>query len=112
MGTIHYGTDDAGISIDDETMAHVAAVVVAKLRRREPFLLTTVSAGGREAVWVHEASTLRWVYETQESIALDKARLEAMVRETNRPSGLAVECLGRPLRAVSTIGAAPLEVAA
>ena len=106
MGTMHYGTDEAGITIEDETLAHVAAVVVAKLRRREPFLLTTVSAASRESVWVHEASTLRWAYETQDAITLDKARLEAMVRDTNRPSGLSVECLGRPLAAVSQLGVA------
>lgn len=100
---MHYGADQAGISIDDETLAHVAAVVVAKLRRREPFLLTTASTGGREAVWVHEASALRWAYETREAITLDKARLEAMVRDTNRPSGLTVECLGRPLAAVELV---------
>lgn len=107
MGTMHYGNDDAGIQIDDDVLAHVAAVVVAKLRRREPFLLTTLSAGGRESVWIHEASTLRWAYESGDAIALDKGRLEAMVRDTNRPSGLTVECLGRPLAAVEQ-----LEVAA
>lgn len=106
MGTMHYGGDEAGITIDDTTLAHVAAVVVAKLRRREPFLLTTVSSAGREAVWVHESSTLRWAYETPEAIALDKRRLEEMVRETNRPTGLAVECLGRTLSAVAPVGVA------
>ncbi|SDH59368.1 DUF7882 family protein [Agrococcus jejuensis] len=107
MGTMHYGNDEAGIQIDDDVLAHVAAVVVAKLRRREPFLLTTVSAGGRESVWIHEASTLRWAYASDVAAPLDKARLERMVRDTNRPTGLTVECLGRPLAAVET-----LEVAA
>lgn len=103
MGTMHYGSDEAGITIDDDTLAHVVAVVVAKLRRREPFLLTTVTSAGREAVWLHESSTLRWAYETTEAIALDTRRLEDMVRETNRPSGLAVECLGRTLSAVASM---------
>ena len=103
MGTMHYGTDGDGIQVDDDVLAHVAAVAVAKLRRREPFLLTTVSAGGRESVWIHEASTLRWSYESTDAAPLDKARLESMVRDANRPSGLTVECLGRPLAAVESL---------
>ena len=106
MGTMHYGNDEVGIAIDDETLAHVAAVVVAKLRRREPFLLTTVSAGGRESVWIHDASTLRWTYGAAANPQLDKERLEAMVRDTNRPTGLTVESLGRSLAAVDRIAVA------
>ena len=90
MGTLHYGSAVA-IPIDDLTLHHLAAVVVAKLRRTEPFLLTVVTASGREALWIHAASTLRFAYESAADVALDRERLEAMVRETNRPSGLVVD---------------------
>jgi len=90
MGTLHYGTADTGIEIDDETLAHVAAVTVAKLRRHEPFLLTCASESGREAIWMHTASTVRFAYSTGAQITLDKVRLEAMVRDTNRLSGFTV----------------------
>ena len=90
MGTLYYGNDEAGISIDDETLAHLAAVTVAKLRRHEPFLLTCASDAGRDAVWMHTAATVRFAYASEEQVPLDKARLEAMVRDTNRSTGLTV----------------------
>ena len=41
MGTLRYGTgDDSTFEMEDADLAHLAAVVTAKLRRREPFLLT------------------------------------------------------------------------
>ncbi|MFC7430872.1 MULTISPECIES: RNA polymerase subunit sigma [unclassified Agrococcus] len=91
MGTLHYGIADAGIRIDDETLAHLAAVMVAKLRRHEPFLLTCRSESSREAIWLHGASTVRFSYDEPAPTTLDKARLEAMVKESNRPTGLVLE---------------------
>lgn len=93
MGTLKYGNgDDATFLMDDTDLAHLAAVVTAKLRRREPFLLTCGSEASRQSVWIHESSTLVYAYSSAESIDLDRARLEAMVLDTNRPSGLAVRC--------------------
>ncbi|SDH72474.1 DUF7882 family protein [Agrococcus jejuensis] len=107
MGTLKYGNgDDATFTMDDVDLAHLAAVVTAKLRRREPFLLTCRSETTRQSIWIHEASTLVYGYETPAAIDLDRARLEAMVVDTNRPTGLTVRCEARALHAVGALAAA------
>lgn len=107
MGTFKYGTgDDATFTMDDVDLAHLAAVVTAKLRRREPFLLTLRSEATRQSIWIHEASTLVYGYATPDSIDLDRPRLEAMVADTNRPTGLTVRCEAPALHAVDALAAA------
>ena len=101
MGTLKYGAgDDATFAMDDADLAHLATVVTAKLRRREPFLLTCRSESARQSVWIHEASTLVYAYGSASGLDLDRARLEAMVLDTNRPSGLTVGVDAPLLRAV------------
>lgn len=91
MGTLHYGTsDETSFAIDDETLAHLAAVVVAKLRRQEAFMLSIDSADGRESLWIHPSSMLRWSYAPGEQPALDRDRLDEMMRHAHRPGGLAL----------------------
>lgn len=107
MGTLRYGNgDDATFQMDDGDLAHLAAVVTAKLRRREPFLLTCRSETSRQSVWIHEASTLVYGYASADAIDLDRTRLEAMVADTNRPTGLTVRCEARALHAVDALVAA------
>ncbi|MFM2475371.1 DUF7882 family protein [Burkholderia cenocepacia] len=90
MGTLTYDGAAEPFEVDDALLAHLEAVIVAKLRRREPFLLTFVSDDARSAVWIHESSDLRCSYETGTRVDLDRARLEAMVRDSHHASGLVV----------------------
>jgi len=107
MGTLKYGHgDDATFEMDDADLAHLAAVVTAKLRRREPFLLTCRSESTRQSIWIHEASTLVYAYDSADALDLDRARLEAMVLDTNRPAGLTVRCAAPVLHAVDALVAA------
>ncbi|QCR18441.1 DUF7882 family protein [Agrococcus sp. SGAir0287] len=107
MGTLKYGNgDDATFQMDDADLAHLAAVVTAKLRRREPFLLTCLSETTRHAIWIHESSTLVYGYDAPAAAELDRARLEAMVQDTNRPAGLAVRCEAPALRSVDALATA------
>lgn len=107
MGTLRYGSgDDATFVMDDGDLAHLAAVVTAKLRRREPFLLTCRSETTRQSIWIHESSTLVYAYGSAVAVELDRARLEAMVQDTNRPAGLGVRCDEPALRAVDVLAAA------
>ncbi|MFC7431361.1 MULTISPECIES: hypothetical protein [unclassified Agrococcus] len=100
MATLRYGNgDESTFGMDDADLAHLAAVVTAKLRRREPFLLTCLSDATRQSIWIHESSTIVYSYDAAEAIELDRARLEAMVQETNRPAGLAVRCHAPSLQA-------------
>lgn len=107
MATLRYGNgDDATFGLDDADLAHLAAVVTAKLRRREPFLLTCLSDATRQSVWIHESSTIVYSYDAAEAIELDRKRLEAMVQDTNRPAGLAVRVEAPALQAVALATAA------
>lgn len=86
LGTLQYGS--ARYELDDDTLRHFAAVATSKLRRNEPFLvLVRADDTGLERIWLHAAATLR--IETQSSQQpLDRGRLEHMVRDASRPSGL------------------------
>lgn len=107
MGTLTYGNGgDATFEMDDVDLAHLAAVVTAKLRRREPFLLTCRTESTRQSIWIHESSTLVYAYGEASATDLDRARLESMVQETNRPAGLTVRCVDRALQPVEALVAA------
>lgn len=86
MGTLHYGS--ASYEVADATLRHFSAVAVSKMRRNEPFLvLVRDGDDGIERVWLHASCDLR--IETKPTTEpLDPARLEHMVREANRASGL------------------------
>lgn len=90
MGTLAYDGSADPFEVNDDLLAHLEAVIVAKLRRREAFLLTFVADDARSAVWVHESSNLRYTYETAKPSDLDRSKLEAMVRDTHHASGLVV----------------------
>ena len=107
MGTLRYGNgDDSTFEMEDGDLAHLAAVVTAKLRRREPFLLTCRSDDSRQSIWIHESATLVYAYASAEAADLDRARLEAMVADTNRPAGLTIACAVPALRALDALVAA------
>ena len=101
MGTFHYGTD-AAFDIDDLTLAHLSAIIVAKLRRGEAFTLTIAGIEGRETLWVHPTANLRCAFTTNEQHGLDRDRLDEMMRSTHRGSGLTIE----PLRAAMPVAVA------
>lgn len=88
MGTLHAA--DHAVRIDDHTLVHLAAVITAKLRRHEPFLLSYATSTGRESLWLHATSTLRYSYDAVEAPPLDRELLATMVRNTSRPGGLTI----------------------
>jgi len=80
------------IEIEDRLLAHVQAVMLAKLRRREPFPLSWVeSAGdgsGRRVIWVNETLELAFEYAGSRVIELDRDTLEEMTARANSVTGL------------------------
>lgn len=86
MGALHYGP--VAYVIDDDTLRHFMPVVVAKMRRQEPFLaLVRADGDGVEHIWLHPGSDIR--FETAPTDErLDPERLEHMVHEANRAGGL------------------------
>lgn len=93
MGILYYGSRAQAFEVADDELRHFEALVAAKLRRREPFLLCSGGAEAREALWVHEATDLRCAYASTEAVALDRARLEKMMKQSSRASGLTLESM-------------------
>lgn len=95
MGDLYYGAARTRVHMDDRTLAHVSAVITAKLRRSEPFLLSWLDddaiGDGRSSVWVHQACDLHYKYEAAEHIDLDRTLLERMSRASSAPQGLLID---------------------
>ena len=93
MGDLYYGAARTRVHMDDHTLAHVSAVITAKLRRSEPFLLSWLEdgAGGRSAVWIHQACDLHYKYEAAEHVDLDRGLLERMSRASSASQGLLID---------------------
>ena len=94
MGDLYYGAGRTRVHMDDRTLAHVAAIVTAKQRRNEPFLLSWLDADaigdGRSAVWLHQSCDLHYKYDAHEAIELDRTLLEQMSRASSSALGLRV----------------------
>lgn len=92
MGTLFYGTDRTAIRVDDRILAHLRAVVTAKMRRGEGFLLSwsdSVTIGdGRSSVWVHPACDLHYKFDGTRAPALDSALLDQLNVESISARGI------------------------
>jgi hypothetical protein len=86
MGHLNYG-NSAHIEMDDVVLAHVRAVAVTKLRRKESFALTVpMKDGSVETLWVHPSIPLRFVF--AEEVSLHRPLLTTMMESANSASGL------------------------
>lgn len=92
VGELRYGDSDAPIKIDDRTLAHLQAVVVAKLRRHECFTVSwrhdSQSAPGRSTIWVHPAIPLRFVFDDGEPEHLNLEWLQRLMQSANSTGGI------------------------
>jgi hypothetical protein len=90
MGQLIYGTQAASFDLDDRTLAHVEAVILAKLRRNESFALTVdADHGGRETIWLNQAVQLRFSY-TSERPKINRVWLEALIDTANSTAGMRI----------------------
>jgi hypothetical protein len=86
---MYYGSSRTPLDLDDTTLRHLEAIVVAKLRRSEPFMLTVEDAtAGRISVWVHATSDLHCSDEAVAPFEPDREVLERYMRESATPTGL------------------------
>ncbi|MEI5582646.1 MULTISPECIES: DUF7882 family protein [unclassified Agromyces] len=77
------------IELDDDLLAHVALVVFAKLRRREPLLVSwTDPAGSRAQAWLHPNSTIVARHTAGVDTSIDRRRAERMMVAANSNWGL------------------------
>ena len=82
MGTLHYGS--TAFELEDDALRHFSAVMVAKLRRGEPFLaLVRDDDDGLERIWVHAAADVR-IATMPATAPLDQSRLQHMVAQANK----------------------------
>jgi len=89
MGTLHYGSPPASFELDDRALAHIELVVIAKLRRNEPFAFTVPQPTGRTTLWIGVGSTLRFEYE-QEEHEISRAWLDELLDSASTTAGLRV----------------------
>ncbi|ANJ28333.1 ATP-dependent DNA ligase [Agromyces aureus] len=94
MGTLTYDSKLVA-SFDDRVLAHLQAVIWAKLRRGEPFAFTwteaTASSGfGRTSVWLSPAIPVAFEYFGGRAPRLNASWVKALNRSANSAVGLTI----------------------
>lgn len=94
MGTLVYGNSNLEIEFDDRVLAHLQAVIVAKLRRDEGFLFSWKDepgvGDGRSCIWMHRSIPLYFKYPVSQPPAVNRLWLEALTVSANSPGGLRI----------------------
>jgi hypothetical protein len=82
------------VDFDDRTLAHLQAVIGAKLRRGESFMLSWIDdaamGSGHTSVWLNPASTLAFKYFGGRMPALNRGWVEKLMMSANFTEGLHV----------------------
>ncbi|RFA09785.1 hypothetical protein B7R54_11650 [Subtercola boreus] len=91
MGTLTYGSSGTVLQFDDRLLAHLQAVIMAKLRRDEKFGLTcSHDAGGYTSVWLHPSIPLVFTFDTVDRPQLNRPWVELLMQSANSGSGLSM----------------------
>jgi hypothetical protein len=94
MGEFIYGTPSISVEFDDRVLAHLKAVIIAKVRRGESFTFSweyTVAKGsGHSSIWIHPTIPLQFDFAGGKEPILNRAWIEELVRLSNSPAGLRV----------------------
>ena len=95
MGTLYYadGTRVA-VKISDRELAHLKFVMVAKLRRGEPFTFSwdipESEGGGRSSVWVAQQIPLQFVFDDAAPQQMNREWLEELSQLASTVAGLSI----------------------
>ncbi|MDQ0576137.1 DUF7882 family protein [Agromyces albus] len=93
MGTLYLGKLRQEVEIEDYALAHVHAVIVAKFRVHEKFILSwehLQAEHGQDSFWLHPAMELWATFDTHERPHLDRDWLEELMCEANTNGGIIV----------------------
>jgi hypothetical protein len=95
VGTVGTLTYDSKVtaSIDDRILAHLQIVMLAKLRRGEPFAFTwneNANGLGRTTIWIHNAISLTFQYYGGKAPQINSRWIQALARSSNSVGGLEV----------------------
>lgn len=92
QGTLLYGSPPYEIRMEERLLAHLKIVIVGKLRRNEPFLLSwdrSVGEGsGGTSVWMHPSIPLQFLFAENRPPKLNPAWLEQMAQAAMSNDGL------------------------
>jgi hypothetical protein len=93
MGYMVYDSSTK-VTFDDRVLAHLEAVIITKLRRKESFAVTWREAAengdGRSTLWLDVAIPLRFRFDGSRSPSLERAWVERMAASAAAGSGLVV----------------------
>ncbi|BDI21711.1 hypothetical protein [Herbiconiux sp. L3-i23] len=94
MGTLYYGSARTPVRIDDRTLAHLRVLIVSKLRRSEPFLVSWAEpqahGHGRSSLWIHVGVDMIFHFEGGRHPELDKSEEDRMAAEALTPLGVQI----------------------
>jgi hypothetical protein len=92
MGFLHYGHSDFAIEMDDRSLAHLKVVILTLLRDGQStafsFTHSAQQGPGRETVWIHPATDIRFEFFGSRPAQLNRRWVEAMLRTASGPTGL------------------------
>lgn len=94
MGKLSYGAAQHEIVIDDELLAHIEAVALARLRRNNAFALRWTekvdgAAGDvRRTIWLHPSADLYFEYDSLEMKELDRDLLDRLAKAADSNAGV------------------------
>ncbi|MBO1902714.1 hypothetical protein J4H92_12230 [Leucobacter weissii] len=93
MGTLIYG-GSSRFDLDDRTLEHVKVVVVARLRKRESFMLSLPQRGpfavGSSSVWISPDVPIGFQFSSSRAGPLSRRWIQALMAMSYAPGGLAV----------------------
>jgi hypothetical protein len=92
MGVIRFGERAHAIDADDRVIAHLQAVVIAKLRRGESFPFTWAyspgAGSGSVTAWLYPGMQLSFT--TRSKVKLNRDWLTALMQTANSVDGLQI----------------------
>ena len=89
MGRLVYNST-LQINLDDRTLAHIQAIIQAKLRRNESFYVTWTDEplDGRNVIWLHPNIPLSFRFGPGPATRLNPTWLEELITTAYNPTGL------------------------
>ena len=92
MGKFIYGPAATSVSIDDRDLAHLQTVIIAKLRRGEPFAFSWERSSdlgsGHNTVWISPSTFIEFSFYGSRSIPLNRAWIDVLMKRANSATGL------------------------
>lgn len=90
LGQLLYGSPPVAFELPDRTLSHVEIVVLAKLRRNEPFALSIdLDDGGRASLWISVNSDLQFLFGPGKH-EINRTWLEQLVDSANTTGGMRI----------------------